>query len=206
MYARSSTFVAETPSLDRGIAFVSDDLMGEMLALDGCVGLSLLVDRRTGRCVATSSWQSQESMRASGPAVEPIRARLLSAFDGSDLTNEEWEVAIMHRDHRSPTGARVRASYMRGDPSRAGQVTETFKSTLPAIEGFPGFCSASLLLNRDSGRSVWNVIFDSDDGLAQTRERANQLRADAAGRMGSDIIEVAEFELAFAHLRVPELV
>jgi heme-degrading monooxygenase HmoA len=205
MFARSSTIAAQKSSLDTGIAF-GDELMGQLLDIDGCVGMSLLVDRETGRCVATSSWQSQEAMHASESRVPPLRTRLMTAFGATDIQNDEWEVAVMHRDHRAPEGAHARVTYLRGDPARADESSEIFRSLLPELEDFPGFCSASLLLNRDSGRAVSNVIFDSADALARSAERATRLRAGAAERMGSQIVEVAEFELAYAHLRVPELV
>lgn len=130
----------------------------------------------------------------------------MAAFDATDMTTDEWEVAVMHRDHGAPEGAHARVTYLRGDPARSDQSSEIFKSLLPVIEGFPGFCSASLLLNRETGRSVSNVIFDSSEALAQTGEQAEQLRTRAAEQMRAEITEVAEFELALAHLRVPELV
>ncbi|GAA1844816.1 antibiotic biosynthesis monooxygenase [Asanoa iriomotensis] len=206
MYARSSTINARPALLDQGIAFLSGDLMHDLTAIDGCVGMSLLVDRETGRCVATSSWATEQAMRASESRVPPLRRRLLEAFGATEIKNEEWEVAFMHRDHRAPDGAYARVSYLRGDQARVDQSSEIFKSVLPAIEDAPGFCSASLLLNRESDQVVTNVIFDSAQSLARTAERAAALRTKAAGQMNAEIIEVAEFELAFAHLRVPELV
>lgn len=206
MYARSSTITAKPSSIDRGIAFMGDELMSEMLAIEGCVGLSLLVDRQSGRCIATSSWRDEESMHASETRVLPLRKRLMSAFGAANITNEEWEVVVMHRDHHTPEGAHARVTFLNGDPARADESTEVFKSLLTTVEGFPGFCSASLLLNRSTGRAVSNVIFDSAAALDASAEQAKQIRAKAAGRMGAQIDEVAEFELAFAHLRVPELV
>ncbi|WP_204082654.1 hypothetical protein [Asanoa ishikariensis] len=177
--------------------------MTDLLDIDGCVGLSLLVDRDTGRCVATSSWETQKAMRASEGKVPALRKRMADAFGATDLTNDEWEVAVMHRLHRAPVGAFARISHLRGAP-RSDQPTQIFTSNLPIFEGFSGFCSASLLLNRDSGRIVSNVIFDSAEALASAGERSTQLRTKAANTMDAQIIEVAEFELALAHLRVPE--
>ncbi|SNT64576.1 hypothetical protein SAMN05421812_117110 [Asanoa hainanensis] len=205
MFARSSTMIAQPSSIDRGIALLDGDLMTDLLDIDGCVGLSLLVDRDTGRCVATSSWESQQAMRASEGRVPPLRKRMTDAFGAPDLTNDEWDVAVMHRLHRAPTGAHVRVSYLRGTP-RSDQPTQIFTSNLPIFEGFSGFCSASLLLNHDDGRIVSNVIFDSADALAKAGRRSTQLRDKAARTMDAEIVEVAEFELALAHLRVPELV
>ncbi|MDG4824576.1 hypothetical protein O7635_22230 [Asanoa sp. WMMD1127] len=206
MFARSSTINAQPSSIDPGITFVGDELMDEMLAIDGCVGLSLLVDRRSGRCIATSSWADEAAMHASESRVPPLRQRLMSAFGATDITNEEWDVVVMHRAHRAPDGAQARLGFIRSDPARTEESIDIYKSVLPDLEAFDGFCSASLLLNRSSGRAVSNVIYDSGAALAASADRAQQLRTRATGRMGADVTEVAEFELAFAHLRVPELV
>jgi quinol monooxygenase YgiN len=206
MFARSSTMLARPASIDRGTAFLGDDLMPEMLAIDGCVGLSLLVNRETGRCVATSSWQDEEAMHASESSVPPLRKRLMEAFGAPDLTNEEWEVVVMHRDHLAPDGAHARVSYMRCDPAGSVRATGVFTALLPEIERMSGFCSASLLLNRESGLCVPNVIFDRPGAVTSSNERGDELRARMASQLGAEIIEVAEFELALAHLRVPELV
>jgi heme-degrading monooxygenase HmoA len=206
MYARSSAMVAQTSSIDRGIAFLGDELMGELIAIDGCVGVSLLANRETGRCIATSSWENEEKMHASEGRVHPLRARLMTAFGAPEMTTDEWDVVVMHRDHNAPEGAHARVSYLKGDPARSDRWSENFKSLLPALEGYSGFCSANLLVNRESGRAVSNVILDSREALTQSNEQAKQLRARIADQMGAEIVEVAEFELALAHLRVPELV
>ena len=63
----------------------------------GVIGLSLLVDRPSRRCIATSSWQSGEAMRASADAVRPVRDRAAELFGGS-ADVEESEIAVLHRD------------------------------------------------------------------------------------------------------------
>ena len=65
MYARSTAIQAQPSSIDAGIAHVRDTVLPSLEGTDGCVGLSLLVDRKSGRCIATSSWESDEAMRAS---------------------------------------------------------------------------------------------------------------------------------------------
>src|SRR5579884_745341 len=80
--------------------------------VDGCVGMSLLVDRETGRCIATSAWETQEAMHSSAERVRPVRDRAAQAFGGSP-TVDEWEIAVLHRDHRSGSGACVRATWLK---------------------------------------------------------------------------------------------
>ena len=65
-----------------------DTVMPALQGMHGYVGLSLLVDRESGRCIATSAWQSEEAMRASAESVRPIRDRMLDIC--------EFELALAH--------------------------------------------------------------------------------------------------------------
>src|SRR6202161_4640502 len=64
MYARSTTIQAQPSSIDAGVAHVRDEVMPALTQIDGCVGLSLLVDRESGRCIATTAWENEAAMRA----------------------------------------------------------------------------------------------------------------------------------------------
>ena len=173
--------------------------------MDGCVGISLLVDRESGRCIATTAWETEEAMRASDAAVAPIRDRAAESFRGS-ATVAVWEIAVMHRDHRSADGACVRATWFKAPNGHLHRSVELYRdSVLPALEELEGFCSASLLIDRSSGRSVSSVVFDSTEAMDRSREQARSLRAARLRELGADQLDVGEFELALAHLRVPEL-
>jgi len=112
MYARSTTIQGQRSSIDAGIAHLRDSVMPAVEGIDGCVGLSLLVDRTSGRCTATTSWESKEAMRASEESIRTIRDRAAQLFGGSAQV-EEWEIAAMHREHRASEGACVRANWSR---------------------------------------------------------------------------------------------
>ena len=180
--------------------------MPQLTNMPGCVGLSLLLDRATGRCITTSSWQDEEAMRATTETVRPLRERFVAEVGGAALQVDEWEIALMHRDHHSMEGAMARVSWLQGHPASIDDSILSFRAIVPMLDELPGFCSASLLVNRQEGRAVSTVIYDGAGTLAQTRSRANELRSQVAGQTGAQVLEVAEFELAIAHLRVPELV
>ncbi|BBY00315.1 hypothetical protein [Mycobacterium seoulense] len=207
MYARSTTIQAQPLSVDIGIAHVRDVVMPALEGIDGCVGLSLLVDRQSGTCIATSSWDSIDAMRASAERVAPIRDQAALMFDGSARV-EEWDIALLHRDHRSRQGACVRATWLKVVPDQLSRSLDFYRSSvLPEMEELDGFCSASLLVDHPAcRRAVSCSTFDSMDAMARNRDRATELRSRRVRELGAEVVDVAEFELAIAHLRVPELV
>jgi hypothetical protein len=75
VHARSTTIVTRLDSIDTGVAFIRDRFMEMLLAVNGCVGLSMLVERTSGRCIATIAWQDEASLRASDERLRPLRSR-----------------------------------------------------------------------------------------------------------------------------------
>ncbi|HEV7196161.1 MAG TPA: hypothetical protein VGN19_09485, partial [Pedococcus sp.] len=59
MHARTTTIQADRSKVEDGIARVQDQVFPAVTAMDGCAGMSLLVDRESGRCIATTSWESE---------------------------------------------------------------------------------------------------------------------------------------------------
>ncbi|GAB3199445.1 antibiotic biosynthesis monooxygenase [Geodermatophilus arenarius] len=208
MYARSTTIRANPGSLDDAIAYVRDEVWPALQDMDGCVGLSMMCDRESGRCIATSAWEDREAMRASAQRVHPLREHLVERFGtGEDPEVQEWEIAVLHREHTAADGACARLTWSRGDPARVDQILEMYRSTLmPRLQELPGFCSMSLLVDRDSARAVGTVVFEDRAHLEGTRDQARMLRERAVDTMGIDILDVAEMDLVLAHLRVPETV
>ena len=134
MYARSTTIEAQPSSIDAGIAHVRDVVMPALQKVDGCLGVSLLVDRGSGRCIATSSWENEQAMRASADGIRPVRDQAAQAFGGSP-TVDEWEIAVLHRDHPSGPGAGVRATWLKVRPDQFDRAIAFYReSVLPAIE------------------------------------------------------------------------
>jgi heme-degrading monooxygenase HmoA len=207
VYARSTSIQAQPLSVDIGIAHVRDVVMAALQELDGYVGMSLLVDRQSGRCIATSSWESMRAMRAGAQRVAPVRDRAALMFDGSARV-EEWEIALLHRDHRSREGACVRATWLKVVPDQLTRSLDFYRdSVLPEMENLDGFCSASLLVDHPAcRRAVSCSTFDSMEAMARNRDRATELRSRRVRDLGAEVVDVAEFELAIAQLRVPELV
>jgi hypothetical protein len=77
---------------------------------------------------------------------------------------------------------------------------------LPRMEDLPGFCSVSLLINRETGMATSATVYESRDSMNRATEMAKPMREEFTRQMGGEITEVAEFDLVLAHLRVPETV
>jgi hypothetical protein len=205
MYARSTTVRGKPEALEEGIAYVRDTVMPAVLQMDGCVGLSMLADRDRGRCIVTTSWVGAEALRASAERVMAMRQRVADII-GGDVDVDEWEIALMHRMHDTHHGACARVTWSRGDPAEADRMIDNFRMTLlPRIEDLPGVCSISVMLDRNSGRSVITATYDSPQDMAHTAEKAMVIREEFSTKLHREVTEVAEFELVLAHLRVPEM-
>ncbi len=206
MFARSSTIHAQAAMIDAGIAHVRETVIPALTHIDGFVGLSLMVDRGTGRCIATSAWRTEQAMDASADRVGTIRDDAAEAFGGTAEV-EELEVAVMHRAHHTRPGTCMRATWSRTDPAHINEAIDVFKfGTLPQIEDLPGFCSASLLVNRAEGRAVVTVAYDNRVALDRSRQPGAAVRDAAAREADLDVLDVAEFDLEVAQLHVPETV
>jgi quinol monooxygenase YgiN len=208
VYARSTTIQAQPSSIDAGIAHVRDEIMPRLRDIDGCVGLSLLVDRQSGRCIVTTSWESEDAMHASEENVRSIRDRAADEFGGiGSPMVEEWELAVLHRNHRSGEGACARVTWVTSDPAQTDQNVEFYKTAvLSDMENLEGFCSASLMVNRASGRAVSCASFDSREAMDRNREQSTALKDEKIREAGVAEADEQEFDLALAHLRAPELV
>ena len=206
MYARSTTLQGKPERIDEGIAMVRDEVMPALQAMDGCIGMSMLVDRDTGGAIVTSSWESEEAMRATESSVGPMRDRASQAFGGRPEV-KEWEIAVLHRMRPAPDGAAARVTWTQIEPAAVDPMLDYFRmSVLHEIEGLAGFCSASLLIDRGTGQGALAVVYDSRAALQASSDAAARLRSETTNRMEAQLVDVADFDLALAHLRVPETV
>ena len=207
MYTRTTTIQGEPAKIEAGIAHVRDQVFPLVTEMDGCVGMSLLADRETGRCIATTAWESETAMRDSAESVLPLRDDATEVLGGTSSDVGTWEMAVVHRDHAVPSGACARVTWLSGPAEIADHAIDTFRMVvLPRVQELDGFCSGSLMINRATGRAVGTITFDSREHLLANRPAAARIREEASSTMGATIDEVAEMEVAFAHLHVPELV
>jgi hypothetical protein len=205
VYARSSAFQARPGTIDEGVAYVRDEVMPAALALDGCIGLSMICDRESGSSITTSAWSTMEAMSSSGQSMRPMLERGAEIF-GAQPAVDLWEIAVLHRHAPSGERACVRCTWLSVEVAGLTQAIETYRmAMLPAYEEMGGFCSVSLMLDRNTGRAVSSATFDSREAMLASHPAAERLRSRRTRDLGATVTDIQEFELVLAHLHVPEL-
>ncbi len=205
MFVRSTTVQAHPNSIDVGVKYVNHELMPTLESMDGFIGLSMLVDRQTRRCIVSSAWADHDAMRSSDERLQPMRNQLAESLGGRPQV-DEWEVAAMHREHEAPAGACVRATWCRVSPDQLDRAVDIYRmASLPALSALEGFCSASLFVDRTEGLFVASTTYDTVAAMESTRGDAGTIREAGTADAGAEVLDVCEFDLVVAHLRVPEL-
>jgi heme-degrading monooxygenase HmoA len=206
VYVRTTVIEADPAKIDEGVALVSQEVFPAVSDIQGNVGMSLFVSRESGRCIASTAWESEQAIRESADKVIALRDRATQTLGASSSEVMQWEVAVVHRDHSAPDGACARITWLSGEPGTADRAVDVYKmAVLPRLQEFDGFCSASLFINRDTGRAVGTLTFDSREALEATRDASKRIREAASREMGATVDRVEEMEVAFAHLHVPEM-
>ena len=206
MYARSIRIEGEPHRIEAGITYVRDEVMPMLAEMDGYVGVSMLADRETGQVIVTSSWRTDDEMQATLTKLAPVRNRGQEILGGT-MRIDEWEVAVMHRDHTARDGACCRVTWMRVNRGQFDRGIDLYRtSMLPEMESLDGFCSASLMVNRAAAVACNTTTYDSREALEASRDRSWAIRDAGVREAGVDVTDVMEFDLVLAHLRLPELV
>ncbi|SHG16815.1 putative quinol monooxygenase [Geodermatophilus nigrescens] len=200
-----STEVAGTPaSVAAAVAHARDEVLPAVQRMPGCLGLSVLADPRGGRCIVTTSWRDGQALADSREEVRPFAERT-AALLGGEPEVREWEVAAMHRVLDAGDGARARVTWLRTPPDAVDRAVDAVRlSLMPKLDDLPGFCSVSVLVRRDEGLTVAAVSYGSREDAEAAADGAREFREGLAPAMGLEVLDTAEFDVAVAHLRVPE--
>ena len=78
MFGRLTSVQFAPDRLEAGLA-QARELKAAMLQMDGCKEMYLLVDRKTGKGVALSLWESEEKLRAAETTVNQRRDQAAQA-------------------------------------------------------------------------------------------------------------------------------
>ena len=129
MYARSTSIRSNPDKLDDGIRYVTNEVLPTIGQSEGCIGLSMLTNRDDGRCIVTTSWRDEQSMRATAEDARTLRHHLQHTLGGEHSDVQEWEIAILHRDRPAGDGAGAQVTWARIAPNHLKELLDATDST-----------------------------------------------------------------------------
>ena len=99
----------------------------------------------------------------------------------------------------------ARVSTIEGSPDRVDEGTALIRSKiLPELEHVDGFAGVLSLADRVTGRSLTITLWETEDALRASEERANAMRSSAATDLGATADpSVERFEVTLSELRQP---
>ena len=98
MWARVSRFVEPLNRLDDDIRESKDSVKELLDKSPGSEGVYYLFDRKSGRTMAITLWESEEAMRASEDVAARMREQSTSRLGGEIVSVEHYEVAVQPSD------------------------------------------------------------------------------------------------------------
>ena len=94
MFARVSTFEGPVAKIDEGIQYAETTILPRLKEVDGWKGVISLVDRKSGKELTITLWDSETALRASEEQANTMRAEAAHSADQEVRQVDRYEVAI----------------------------------------------------------------------------------------------------------------
>lgn len=203
MYVRVTTVQGSPSGIDDVVALVRDRAKPIVDSSEDGRGMSVFVDRKGGRVVAASAWETESARDASNAQLAPVRDEAARLMKGT-VHVAEYAVAVSEQVTAPAPGCWARSTALAtGRDGLRDGITDFQATVIPALRDVPGFCGATLLVDPASGRAVGTSIWSSQDALAATRSMASGLRARVAARTRGQVTGVSEYEVVLADIKAP---
>ena len=95
LFLRSNDATIEPTKLDPVIAMMRDKVIPELRKQPGYVNGNMIVNRKTGRSIISSGWETAEQRKASNAAVSGLRGEA-EDIAGAKVKVEEWETGFTY--------------------------------------------------------------------------------------------------------------
>jgi hypothetical protein len=163
--------------------------------------MAFLTNAGLGLCVIASYWDSVDAMTASEQAVQVSRKEMTEIMSGT-VTVEHYEVPVFVRRSRPQAGAGVSMVRIEGNLATLDSIIDEFRNTgVPAAMDMRGLCSAQLLVDRVTGRSMVVAAWEDAAAMAASRAEVARLRASVIAVTHAQVRSVEEYRLEFSSVR-----
>lgn len=198
MYIRANVMTADPASIDDLVAFTEKTVLPLVASLPGYLGLSMAVERTTGRGAVVTFWKDLDSLRASESQVAGVRAQAAAIGQGSV---EPEILEVVERQVRSlPTpGCWNRVTTVTVDPRDIDKAIQVFKtSTVPGLDAMADFCAATMNVDRERGVAIAVSTWRNREAMEESSERVNGLRQEMADKSHGTVTAIDEQEIVIA--------
>ena len=197
MFARHLFATGDPRQLDDAVTAIRTEGRELLRAEPGYTGMAIFTDPALGKLLIGSFWETEEACRASNEALAERRAKMLDPF-AATLSAEMFEVALVHQYRQPGPGATMRRMIVEFDPSETDSRMEALRALNPILDAMPGFCRASVFLDRARGRAVIGAIFADRVALEASRATAAGARERAGQQAGTPMAmrSLEEFDVA----------
>ena len=90
-------------------------------------------------------------------------------------------------------------STFQGPPDQIDQgVRYTQENIMPALQEVKGFEGVYLLIDRQSGKVLTIMLWESEEAMRASEEEANQLRSEHRGEWRQEVGDVERYEVAIS--------
>jgi len=204
LYAGLSLITVNPLRLDESLKLIRAEVGPMAEHAGGSMGVSLHVNTDLGIAVFTTLWVSDDALRAGERVVAARRDEAVRRAGGT-LTAEHFAVPVFEQEAPAVPGAGVRLTRIDVAPSRVDDAIEVFGDTaVPWLADTKGFCRTLYLVDRSSGRTVSETVWQDAQALASSRSPATAIRTETVSAAGGGIRAVEEYTLVLNSLRKPQ--
>jgi len=94
MFARVTTVQGSPDRIDETTGYARERVLPAMQAQPGFKGMYMLVDRKQGRALGITLWESEEALRATAETAGQMRAGAMERGATAERTGAEYEVTV----------------------------------------------------------------------------------------------------------------
>ena len=188
MFARVTTLQAAPDKAEAGTRYIQDTVIPMIQKQAGFRGYLGLADRKTGKGMAVTLWDTEEQLRASESMAAQVRSQGGQILNvAQQPTVEVYEVPIYSEQPSGGWGASyARVTRAQMPPDSVGALLSWIDGTmLPVAEELGGFLGAYILVERPTSKAIAITLWESEEHLRANEARMNQLRAEGAKTGGA---------------------
>lgn len=197
MHLRQTLITADPAHFGEALTYIENDARPLVEREPGNLGISLKVKRSIGVAQVETYWVSGDAMRESDRNVRATREEAAHRSNGT-VSVESFHVASLARVAPWGPGTGVRVTRLDSQLTQVDQFVADYEDTaLPWLLETEGFCGALLGMQRPSGRSVSETIWEDEEALAESRSVAAAIRVDAVKATNSAVRFLEEYTVVF---------